>query len=61
MPNAPKTEIRGIRLDDELWSALGEAAARAGTDRSALIRQMVTAYLRRDARAQAKTRPTGVP
>lgn len=41
---APKprgTTLRNVRIDDDRWQALGELATDEGTDRSALIRQMI--------------------
>lgn len=34
-----------IRMDDELWKRLGEAAERAGTDRSTLLREFARWWL----------------
>lgn len=42
MPNAPKTPMRTIRLDDDLWRALGDAT----DDRSATIRDFARWYVR---------------
>lgn len=36
----------GIRVSEAVWTRLGEAAARAGTDRSAVIRALLAWYLR---------------
>lgn len=46
MPNAPKTPTRVVRIPTELWDAAGDAAARAGTDRSAVIRELLAWYSR---------------
>lgn len=43
---APKgTTLRNIRIDDDRWDALGEAAAIEGRDRSAVIRDLIDEYL----------------
>jgi hypothetical protein len=47
MPNAPKTPQRVIRLEDELWDKLGHAADGLGSDRSAVLRQLLSWWLRR--------------
>lgn len=47
VPNQPRTPHRTIRVDDELWTGLGDAASTAGADRSALIKQFIAWYLRR--------------
>lgn len=39
------TTLRNVRIDDERWDALGEAAEAEGSDRSAVIRDMIDAYL----------------
>lgn len=46
MPNQPKTPLRNIRLDDDLWLRLGEVAAEQGTDRSAIVRSLVAWFVR---------------
>lgn len=50
MPNAPKTPNRVIRLDDATWAELGQLAGQLGTDRSAVIRQLVRGWVRRQRR-----------
>jgi hypothetical protein len=42
MPNQPKTPIRTIRIDDDLWEAFGAATA----DRSAALRDFIRWYTR---------------
>ena len=39
------TTLRNVRIDDERWDALGEAATAEGRDRSAVIRDMIDVYL----------------
>lgn len=46
MPNQPATPGRAVRIDDETWAALGAAADAAGTDRSAVLRQLAQWWLR---------------
>lgn len=48
VPNQPKTPGHNVRVPDDDWDDLGEAAAAAGTDRSKLINQLLRWYLRRD-------------
>lgn len=40
------TPLRAIRINDELWEALKEKAESEGKDASAVIRQLVTEYLK---------------
>jgi hypothetical protein len=47
VPDKPKTPQRVIRLDDQLWHDLGQHAAELGTDRSAIIRELTSWWLRR--------------
>jgi hypothetical protein len=47
MPNKPATPSRAVRIDDETWGQLGDAAAAADTDRSAILRQLAQWWLRR--------------
>jgi hypothetical protein len=37
---------RAVRIDDETWAALGDAADAAGTDRSAVLRELARWWLR---------------
>lgn len=39
------TTLRNIRIDDERWNALREAAEEQGTDASKVIRDMIDVYL----------------
>lgn len=45
MPNAPKTTLRNIRVDDELWDRFGDLAE---PDRSAVIRAFIAWFVRED-------------
>jgi hypothetical protein len=47
VPNKPKTPHRQVRLSDQDWQEFGQLADQAGTDRSAVIRQLVQWWLRR--------------
>jgi hypothetical protein len=47
MPNKPKTPHRQVRLSEDDWREFGELAEQSGTDRSAVIRQLVHWWLRR--------------
>lgn len=40
-----RTPLRSIRMEDDLWSALDDAAKSTGFDRSSLVRQIVRWYL----------------
>lgn len=51
------TKPKSIRLEQELWDALGPAAAAVGNDRSGVIRQFVRWYLRVPG-AELPQRPT---
>jgi hypothetical protein len=53
MPNAPKTPLRNIRINDELWARVAAAASARGTDRSEVVR----AALERALQSAAFTRP----
>jgi hypothetical protein len=55
-PNWKLTKHRSIRIEDELWAALGQAAQTVGVDRSTLIRQLVRWYVR-DPGAKLPQRP----
>lgn len=39
------TTLRNVRIDDERWEALGDAAEAEGRDRSAVIRDLIDAYI----------------
>jgi hypothetical protein len=43
MPNQPKTPLRRVRVDEELWEEFGDLAL---PDRSAVIRQFMRWYVR---------------
>lgn len=57
MPNQPKTPLRNVRVDDDLWERLGEVADQQETDRSAIIRALV-AWFVREPGAKMPTRPS---
>jgi predicted transcriptional regulator len=44
------TPHAAIRIDPALWLRFDEAAKANGTDRSALLREWITAYVESDAR-----------
>lgn len=46
MPDQPKTKHRTIRLDDDLWQLIGDWAQQAGTDKTAVIRDLLRYWLR---------------
>jgi len=47
VPNQPGTQHRSVRISDEDWADLDDAAKSAGTDRGTLIKQFIRWYLRR--------------
>lgn len=49
-PRGPRTPIRTVRVDDELWAAALEAAARNGETVSEVVRRALVAYVRKDRR-----------
>lgn len=49
MPNAPKTPIRAVRVDDALWKAAKAVAERRGENLSDVIRQALVRYVKRGA------------
>lgn len=53
MPDAPKTQHRSIRIDDDLWEELGRVAE---PDRATVIREFIRWYLRRP-KAKLPERP----
>jgi hypothetical protein len=59
-PNAPKTPVRPIRVDQELWDEFGQATAAGDTDRSAALRAFMAWYARRPG-AKLPVRPAAVP
>ena len=46
MPNKPKTPLRNIRVDDELWAAAMAAADSRGESLSEAIRKFLKRYAR---------------
>lgn len=47
MANQHRTKLRGVRnVEDDLWDDFGDAAARDGSDRSAVIRRFMEWYIR---------------
>lgn len=42
MPNQPKTPLRNIRVEDELWDDYGQACDAKGTTRSDDLRAHMT-------------------
>jgi hypothetical protein len=52
MPNQPKTPVRGIRVDDELWRAAQEKAKAEGRT----MTDVLVAYLRRYVAAPTRKR-----
>lgn len=44
MPNKPKTPLRNIRVDDELWNAAMAAAEARGESLSEAIRKFLKRY-----------------
>jgi hypothetical protein len=52
VPNQPKTPIRSIRIPEELWDELKQAAAEDGTDVSTIMRAQAERYLKRRKRAK---------
>lgn len=54
MPNVPATKHRSVRISDDDWKDL--AARAPGGDRAAVIKDLITWYLRRPG-AKLPTRP----
>jgi antitoxin component of RelBE/YafQ-DinJ toxin-antitoxin module len=46
MPNKPKTTLRNVRVDDELWAAALETAAARGENVSEAIRRFLKRYVK---------------
>lgn len=44
MPNKPKTTLRNVRIDDELWQAAQAVAAQRGETVSEAIRAFLKRY-----------------
>ena len=53
MPNKPKTPVRGIRVDDELWHAAQDKASAEGRT----MTDVLVAYLRRYVKTPLRSRP----
>lgn len=47
MPNAPKTPLRSIRVDTDLWRAAQAVAAARGESLSDVIRRALVRYVKR--------------
>lgn len=47
VPNQPRTQHRSVRISDQDWGDLDDAAKSAGTDRGTLIKQFIRWYLHR--------------
>ena len=47
MPNKPRSNNphRSVRVEDALWKAVGEKAAREGVTRAAIIQQALREYV----------------
>lgn len=54
----PKNKHRMVRFSDEDWADLGDLAEKAGSDRSAILRQFVHWFLRRPG-VELPERPEG--
>lgn len=48
MPNKPKTPLRNVRVDDELWAAAMAAAEARGESLSEAIRQFLKRYAKQN-------------
>ena len=47
VPNKPKNKHRMVRFSDEDWEEFGTLTDAAGTDRSAILRQLAHWWMRR--------------
>jgi hypothetical protein len=47
LPDAPKTQHRSIRIDDDDWSDLEAVAKPQKLDRAKIVNQLIRWYLRR--------------
>jgi antitoxin component of RelBE/YafQ-DinJ toxin-antitoxin module len=45
VPNKPKTTLRNVRIDDQLWGDAQKVAAGNGTNVSEVIRSQLQAYV----------------
>ncbi len=61
MPNQPRPSnpARPVRVEDDLWTAAGEACDELGTDRSAVMRDALCKAVRQARHKQ--TKPQGAP
>lgn len=57
-PATGKTPQRTVRMSDERWNAFGEAAGKAGTDRTEATNRFAAWYTREDG-AELPERPEG--
>ncbi len=60
MPNAPKTPLRSIRVDTDLWRAAQAVAAARGESLSDVIRRALVRYVKRGVAALATHRSTSL-
>lgn len=60
MPSSQKTSAKAARIEDDLWREAGEAAQRMDTDRSTIIREFLSWYVRRPG-AELPERPGEAP
>lgn len=61
MANMHSKKLRGLRqIDDDLWNDFGTAATLAGSDRSAISKQLYEWYIRRPGATLPK-RPKAQP
>lgn len=61
MPNAPKTPLRSIRVDTDLWRAAQAVAAARGESLSDVIRRALVRYVKRGVAALARLGSTKGP
>lgn len=55
MPNQPKTPVRGLRVDDDLWHAAQEKAKAEGRT----MTDVLVAYLKRYVATPTRKKPAG--
>ena len=55
MPNQPKTPVRGIRVDEDLWRAAQHKAAAEGRTLTAVLVAYLKRYVSSPPRKQANT------
>ena len=58
VPNQPGTQHRSVRIGDEDWADLRDAAAAAGKDRATVIKEFIAWYLRRPGAKLPERAPT---